>query len=107
MSLSVYLSRVQLTGVFDTSITHNLSEIADAAGIYLHLWRPEDIGITLAAQLIQPLTEAVELLKSDPKRFQELNAPNGWSVYTDFLPWVEKYLAACKKYPDAIIEAER
>jgi hypothetical protein len=34
--------------VFDYNITHNLGEMAKAAGIYMELWRPEEIGIIKA-----------------------------------------------------------
>jgi signal transduction histidine kinase len=31
--------------LFVSNITHNLNIMADKAGIYQHLWRPEEIGI--------------------------------------------------------------
>jgi len=46
-------------------------------------------------------------LKSDPKRFKEFDAKNGWGTYDDFLPWLQKYLEACEAYPDAEIRASR
>ena len=55
MSLDVSITRIQPTGVFTSNITHNLGKMAEAAGIYKHLWCPEEIGITKAKQLIQPL----------------------------------------------------
>lgn len=107
MSLDVYLTRVQPTEVFDANITHNLTQMADAAGIYKCLWRPEEVGIAKAQQLIEPLTQGLERLKADPARFEELNASNGWGKYEDFVPWVERYLAACRKYPDADVRVSR
>ena len=41
--------------VYSANITHNLTKMADEAGIYECLWRPEEIGITKAGQLIEPL----------------------------------------------------
>lgn len=35
------------------------------------------------------------------------NSPNGWGTYKYFVPWLEKYLAACKEYPDAVVEVSR
>jgi len=52
MSLDVYLMKTMPTSVYDANITHNLGAMAEAAGIYKHLWRPEEIGIT-KAQLFQ------------------------------------------------------
>jgi len=62
MSLDVYLQVPACkvcergpTTVYDANITHNLGEMADEAGVYKHLWRPEEIGLTKAAELIEPL----------------------------------------------------
>ena len=77
--------------------------MADEAGIYMELWRPDEIGITRAKELIEPLTNGLELLKSDPSRFEVFNAPNGWGMYEHFVPFVEKYLNACIENPNAII----
>ena len=92
---------------YSANITHNLGPMAAEAGIYKHIWRPEEIGITEAGQLVQPLTEALVLMYEDPPRFKKHNAKNGWGLYDNFVPWIEKYLAACKRYPEAKVEASR
>ena len=107
MSLDVYLTRTQPTTVFDANITHNLGAMAEEAGIYKHLWRPEEIGITKASQLIEPLREAITLMRADPTRFEKHNASNGWGLYEHFVPWLERYLAACEEYPDADVGVSR
>ena len=93
--------------LFDANITHNLNKMAEEAGIYEHLWRPDEIGVTHASQLIAPLTKALELMKSDPARFEKFNSPNGWGSYKGFVPWIEKYLEACKENPDAHVSVSR
>lgn len=93
--------------VYWANITHNLGRMAEAAGIYEALWRPEEIGITKAAQLVEPLEKGVELLKADPAKFQEYNPQNGWGNYAGFVPWIEKYLAACRENPDADVRVSR
>lgn len=107
MSLDVALIRTQPTEVFSANITHNLGNMANEAGIYEHLWRPEEISIHLAGELIKPLEAGLRLMKQDPERFKKFNAKNGWGLYENFIPWIEKYIKACKKYPDAIIETSR
>jgi len=107
MSLDVYLKRTQPTTVFDANITHNLADMAEEAGIYKHLWRPEEIGITKAEQLIGPLRAGLEIMKADPERFKKHNSPNGWGMYEHFLPWIESYINACEEYPDAEVEVSR
>lgn len=107
MSLDVYLEVVRPVEVYGANITHNLGPMAREAGIYMHLWRPEEIGITTAGQLIEPLERGLELLKSDPARFEKLDSPNGWGRYKHFVPFVEKYLEACRETPDATVRVSR
>lgn len=107
MSLDVYLEEVRPTDVYSANITHNLTGMAEEAGIYKALWRPDEIGITKASQLIEPLTAGLALLKSDPPRFEAFNSPNGWGMYEHFVPFVEKYLDACKEHPDAAVRVWR
>lgn len=107
MSLDVYLSRTQPTEVYWANITHNLGRMADAAGIGDHLWEPEKIGVTKAAQLIEPLQAGLDRLKADPEKFQAFNAKNGWWLYEHFVPFVERYLEACREYPDADVRVSR
>jgi len=95
------------TEVYSANITHNLNKMAEAAGIYKVLWRPEEVGITHAKQLIEPLHIGLTTLKSHPETFKQYNAPNGWGLYEDFVPWIEKYLAACEKHPDAEVRVCR
>ena len=46
MSLDVWLNAVVKTQVFSANITHNLGKMADEAGIYKALWRPDEVEIT-------------------------------------------------------------
>jgi hypothetical protein len=92
---------------YEANITHNLTAMAKEAGIYMHLWRPEEIGITKARQLIEPLRAGLDLMRSDRARFEKHNAKNGWGLYSNFVPWVGRYLRACEEYPDANVKASR
>lgn len=93
--------------LYEANITHNLGAMAREAGIYFHLWRPGEIGINTASQLIAPLEAGLSLLVSDPERFKKFNSPNGWGMYEHFVPFVSKYLEACKEYPQAEVHAYR
>lgn len=123
---------------YSANITHNLGAMADAAGIYLALWRPgqmlapeihkriceqqeaknyhgpggvfeleDTLPVAHARDLIEPLRAGLALLKSDRARFEAFNASNGWGTYKHFVPFVEKYLAACEENPDAVVEVSR
>lgn len=93
--------------VYWSNITHNLNTMAGEAGIYKHLWRPDEIGITKAAELVEPLRAGLELLKSDPSRFKKFNPENGWGTYESLVSFVEKYLAACEENPAATVRVSR
>jgi hypothetical protein len=95
------------TKVYSANITHNLIGMAEEAGIYKHLWRPEEIGITKARQLIEPLSIGVALMKREPDRFIALNPANGWGSYENFVPWIERYIAACCEFPEAEVSVSR
>jgi len=99
--------RKQTELLYEANITHNLNTMAGEAGIYKHLWRPDEIGITKAEQLIEPLRVGLKLLKSDPARFEKHNAKNGWGLYENFVPFVEKYLMACEENPAADVHVSR
>lgn len=107
MSLDVYLEETQKVDIYQDNITHNLSPMAKEAGIYYHLWRPEEIGITKAAQLIDPLKDGLALLRSDEDRFKKLNPPNKWGTYDGLVRFVRDYLVACINNPDADVRACR
>lgn len=107
MSLDVYLTAVRETEVYEANITHNLGKMADAAGLYKPLWRPEEMGITKAGELIGPLTLGLAALKADPDYFKQFKPANGWGTYTGLCMFVESYLAACEANPDATIRVSR
>lgn len=93
--------------VYWRNITHNLNRMADEAGVYDACWRPDEIGITVAAQLIEPLEKGLALLRSDPERFKAFNPSNGWGNYDGLVAFVESYLSACREYPRAKVYASR
>lgn len=107
MSLDVSLVMMLPCEVFERNITHNLNGMAKEAGLYHFLWRPDEIGVTTAKQLIEPLKIGLALLESDPERFRKLNPPNGWGTYEGLVEVVRDYLEACEKYQDARIEVSR
>lgn len=88
-------TRLTCDEYFSANITHNLNRMATAAGIYHCVWHPDEHGITKARQLITPLTGAIRTMKADPAVFKVFDAPNGWGTYRDFVPWLERLLAAC------------
>ena len=97
----------ETTCVFRVNITHNLNNMADKAKLYLVMWRPEEVDITKASQAIAPLKNGLKELKKDPTYYRQFNPSNGWGSYEVLVDVVEKYLEACKKYPEATIYVSR
>jgi hypothetical protein len=107
MSLDISLSKVMEVEIFSSNITHNLTNMAEVAGIYKAVWRPEEEGIKTARQLIPILETGIESMLADPDKYKKYDAPNGWGTYHQFIPWLKELLAACKANPDATIEVSR
>lgn len=57
--------------------------------------------------LIEVLTEGLIRLKDEPERFKIFNPSNGWGKYEGLVEFTERYLAACKEWPDAEIRVSR
>jgi hypothetical protein len=112
--------------LFWANITHNLGKMADAAGIYEALWRPyrlhkdykhfdiddeeynfEDSVTIYAKDIIDIVETGLRKMKDDPDYFIKFNSPNGWGSYENFVPWIERYLEALKKYPESKVIVDR
>lgn len=107
MSLDISLEATEPHTVYEANITHNLGKMASEAGIYYAVWRPDEVGIKVAGQLIPLLEMALKQMKTDPIRFKKFDSPNGWGLYEHFVPWIENLLTACQRYPHASIRVSR
>lgn len=98
--------------VYWANITHNLNKMAMEVSVqhhtlYEYLWRPEELAITKASELIYPLTIGLAKLKDNPDFYKTFDSPNGWGLYEHFVPFVEEYLNACILNPEASVYASR
>jgi hypothetical protein len=94
-------------GVWSFNITHNLTEMASALGVYEALWRPEEIGIKYARDLIEPLKKADKELSENGYSYDKYNPDNDWGTREGLTKMVREYLEACKAYPNALIHISR
>lgn len=108
MSLDVYL---ELNGeeVYSANITHNLNKMANAVSPYFYqvLWRPEDLNMVHAEDLIHELRKGVSKLACAPSHYKQFDSPNGWGLYENFVPFVINYIEACEKFPKATVKVSR
>ncbi len=93
--------------VFDYNIIHNLGAMAEKAEIYQYLWRPEELNITQAKDLIESLKEGLSKLLDDHSYYKQFNPENGWGNYEGLLNFVSAYLSACIEYPESVISVSR
>ena len=113
--------------VYSANITHNLNKMADEAGIYNALWRPyslkpgynipeddlqaeykfEEDNPVRAHEIIDIIEKGLEDMKARPKHYEKFNSSNGWGMYHNFVPWIEKYLTALKKFPESQVVCDR
>jgi len=103
MSLDFKL-KMEIPTLYTRNITHNLTDMAYAAGIYQALWRGGQYE--KAEDIIQILEDGLHKLKLHPEKYKKYDSPNGWGKYEHFVPFVEDVLNACKKYPLAVIESD-
>lgn len=103
VSLDIHLNVLESVEVYWGNVTHNLSRMAEAAGIYDYLWQAKEHNITTASQLIPYLRGGLAALHRDPGYFQLFNPRNGWGTYEGFVEFVAGTLAACEEYPAATV----
>jgi hypothetical protein len=104
MSLDIWLKATIETTVVDKNITHNLTDMWEAAGIYDALYNSE--GQT-AESVIPILEKGLQLMIAEPERFKQYNSPNGWGTYKHALPWLTELVAEFKQYPQGIINISK
>lgn len=93
--------------VFHRNITHNLTKMADRAGLYMPCWQPDECGIKIARQLIVPLAQGLDRLIAAPDEFKPFNPSNGWGSYDGLVLFVGDYLKACVEHPSASVGVSR
>ncbi len=121
MSLTVYLEDQNITirectcdcghkherrekeRLYRGNITHNLCKMADLAGLYGYLWRPDENDVVTALDLVPHLNKGLDELLGSPEKFISLNPENDWGSYDYLVKFVEEYLAACLEHPQSII----
>lgn len=111
MSLDISLYALDTDGneieVWETNITHNLTEMASEAGLYDVMWHPHETSVDIGKSAIPYLEKGIRKLVKDKKELEKLNPENGWGDYDGLLGCAGEYLLMCRKYPSARIEVDR
>jgi hypothetical protein len=116
MSLDIYLESPPCEHcgrgddtVWQYNVTHNLARMADAAGLYQVMWRPEEIGVVTAADALPHLRAGWDRLTANDNvdAMLALSPTNGWGTYDGLCRAVSAYIGACVDYPHALVRVSR
>ena len=81
------------------NVTYNLGAMWAEAGVKDALYEAE--GHT-AEELLPAFRDALELMESDPPRFEKHDSPNGWGNYVGAVRFLRELVGACEAHPTAI-----
>lgn len=104
MGLDISLNDGEIV-LHEQNITHNLGKMAEKLGIYTILWGHKRVAN--AGKIVEPLTQAIDKMKSCPDEYRQFDASNGYGTYDDFLPWLIELRNNCENYPESSIECYR
>lgn len=77
--------------------SHNVAEIAKAAGIHSQLWRGENHPeIQRCCHLVEPLDKAIVFIIKNRTDLLHLNPENGWGSVDSFLQFLVDLRASCQ-----------
>lgn len=91
------------------NITHNLSSMAEAAGLHAVMWMglvlrgDAIVKVERAADMIPALAAGIATLASDPARFRQEEPANRWGSYEGLLRTAVAVLHRCVMWPDATV----
>lgn len=110
MGLHFSLNVVKPVEIFSTGCTHNLTEMAEAFGLYDVMWHPESLfcgdGPIRASMLVPFLKKGIVRLKANPTKAKSYNPENGYGNYETLLRMAMDILNQCESNPDAIVEVD-
>jgi hypothetical protein len=87
------------------NITHNLQPMWHKAGIYDALYESE--GQVVTDLYVDRIRRAVQEMETNFNDYQKLDSPNGWGLARNALPWLQRWLAACRANPGATIHVSK
>lgn len=107
MGLDIELKEVKHCTVWAIGITHDLTAMAEAAGLYECMWRPKECGITIASQMIEPLEKGINAMIENKVWLKTMNPENWLESYDTLFSVAQRYLAACVENHNAKVEVGR
>ena len=108
MSITVWLTAlVDLGGkdrvefeVWEWNVTHNLSQMWRAAGIFNEIYNSEGVE---ASEVVDRLNHGLRMMTHHPEAYRALEPSNGWGTYENAIEFIGNFIEACNEYPKAVI----
>jgi len=105
MGLGFRLIQDMPTDVCEANITHNMTKMAGALGVYEALWHPEVmVDINKASDLLPIVEAALQEILMSPGKYKKYESVNGWGTTDWMTGFLDKVVKGCKEFPDAKIE---
>jgi len=104
MSLDIYLKARVITTVYDSNVTHNLTEMWDRAEIYNDLYNSEG---KKAKEVVNNLKKGFEKMRLEPDVYIALEPSNGWGDYTVAMNFLGELIRQCELYPNSIVHISK
>jgi hypothetical protein len=79
----------------------------EAATLYQVLWRPEELDLKVAFQIVPWLEKGLAYLESHVRELRKFDPENGWGSYEHLCEFTRRYLTACREHPEATIRVWR
>ena len=92
------------TCVHEAYITHNVAPMWRLAGIYDALYNSNGQRVS---DVVETLRAGLAKMEASPEEYLPLNPPNGWGSYESAKRWLSKLVAACDRFPIAVIESSK
>lgn len=103
MSLDFSLTRMMPTELFHANITHNMTSLWEALGIYEQLYKSHG---KYANDIYEKVRRALDALTIDPEFYKQYDSPNGWGTYDNAVSFLSKVVRACEENPGSLINVD-
>lgn len=96
--------------IYECNITFNLYKMFSVA--FQDAFGVESDSINFldgmnAGEAVIHLERAIRRMKKEPDAYKRYDSPNGWGLYIHALPFLERWLSACRENPKTIISVRK
>lgn len=106
LDFSLYIGEKE---VFEGNITHNLSKMAHAIGVWECIWYPTSITFPdqpTAKDIINKVAEGLSELIINERSYMQYNISKRNGDTSMLIEFLEGVLKACIEYPDAVVVSQ-